>query len=90
MLGGTAVYIRTEVPTRNEEHITCKFGRKLGVAKKIDRNLVVCVSPATEREGEVILQLQIGQRGLLESKFFYSKCIYERYYEVLGLGYVGV
>ena len=73
MLGGTAVYMKTMVPTRPNEQISCKFGEADGVPRRINDELTVCVSPPSEREGAVVLRLQVGNRGALMSQYLYSK-----------------
>ena len=73
MLGGNAVYMKTMVPTRPDEQISCKFGNADGVPKRINAEHVVCVSPPSEREGAVVLRLQVGNRGPLISQYLYSK-----------------
>lgn len=73
MLGGTPVYMKTLVPTRTNEVISCMFDNTEGVVHRVNEDLVVCVSPPADREKEVSLRLQIGQRGSLDSQFFYSE-----------------
>jgi len=72
MLGGTPVYIPTQVPTREDEAITCKFGGKDAIVRRVSPAMLFCVSPPADKEERVRLELQIGQRGLLTSQFFYS------------------
>ena len=72
MLGGTLVYVQTQVPTREDEAISCKFGGKAAITRRISPAMLFCVSPSADKEGQVRLELQIGQRGLLTSQFFYS------------------
>ncbi len=73
MLGGTPVYVKTLVPTRNEEDIHCLFDNNEVVMRRVNEGLVVCVSPPSDREKEVSLRLTVGQRQPLKSQFFYSK-----------------
>ena len=72
-LGGTAVYIKTLIPTRLDEQISCKFGDADGIPRRINEELIVCVSPPSEKEGAVVLHLQVGNRGALMSQYLYSK-----------------